>query len=325
MMQDVARQVAERLDLSDVRFLARSKRPTGAYTFSAVDDRNENVVLKIQPLNELRGYAKLQAMSIKLPKEVNRHLPFIKTVRTLEELGITAQSDPLLGPEPLGVIVMERLENLPGNMFDLITEPPLQSARSLSALISDRETLRTIIEKTISSSSHILSRFFSDYGRVHSNLMNDLIERLMLLSTRARRIVNPEGDKNEEFYNLREVIVEIANQWYDNVEAWVKENQDELDLDPKTVNAILGRGLRGMTIAAISSNFTNQLSKRAIPISPGESKAGSLSSLAGIKELRDAIEHLRKAGVYLDDIHGNNIMIRPETGELVLSDLGHFR
>jgi len=25
-----------------------------------------------------------------------------------------------------------------------------------------------------------------------------------------------------------------------------------------------------------------------------------------------------------DDLHGNNIMMRPETGELVLADLGHF-
>jgi len=323
-MRKLSRELADKLDLLDVRYLSRSKRPKGAYTFSAVDDKGENVVLKIQPSSELGGYIRMQRLLPKLPDEVRRHVPVIMKVRTLSELGIKIPDDDVTSSEVLGVIVMERLENLPGNMFDLITEPPLQSAKSLSALISDRETLKMIIEKTIKSSSHILSRFFSDYGSLHRKLMNNLVERLMLLNTRARQIVNPEGDRQEEFYKLREALVEIVNQWYDNVEEWVRDNRDEPGLNQKQANDILGRPLRSMTVAAIRDNFTGQLGKRAVPINPSESLPGSLAGLAGIKEFQNAVESLRKMGIHVDDVHGNNIMVRPETGELVLSDLGHF-
>jgi hypothetical protein len=51
---------------------------------------------------------------------------------------------------------------------------------------------------------------------------------------------------------------------------------------------------------------------------------GPLSRIRGVRELMTAIEDLKSMNINPDDLHGNNIMMRPETGELVLADLGHF-
>jgi hypothetical protein len=301
MMDALASRVARKLDLSDVRFLARSKRPQGAYTFSAVDEENKNVVLKIQPVSELAGYAKMQQLASKLPSEIYRHVPFIKTIRTLDSLRIES-------PEPLGVIVMEGLEQLPGNLFNLITEPPQRSAASLSALLGYPDALRSVAKRSLDSTEKVLSKVISDQGLVRQYL-DDFIDRMVSLSERSKELVDPDGDATEQFYNLREIIEGIAADWFNSLHA-IPEAEV--------------RRLRSNVLSSIRNDFTSALTNRAIPINPGKKSPGALSALPGINNLQRAIEYLRSLGVQLEDVHGNNIMVRPETGELVLSDLGHF-
>ena len=43
-----------------------------------------------------------------------------------------------------------------------------------------------------------------------------------------------------------------------------------------------------------------------------------------ITRVKEAIDALSSYGIYASDLHRENIMIRPSTGELVISDIGHF-
>jgi hypothetical protein len=305
-MEKLSQQLANKLKLSDVRYLSRSKRPQGAYTFSAVDERNDNVVLKIQPRNELGGYLRMQRLASRLPPEVSRHLPIILKVRTLEGLRITLPDDDPISLEELGVILMERLEELPGNMFDLITEPPARSAQSLSALLSDQDALRWTAEKAVHLSLPTINQVMKKFPDMSINVITqDLLERFNRIHEKSKKLVKPLGNDAEEFEKVRNEIALIMDQWLDD-------------------NGINDRGSRQTLSRTVESNFASILTSRAIARNPAKSKPGSLSRLPGIRELQGAMEALQRIGVKLDDVHGNNIMMRPETGELVLADLGHF-
>ena len=74
----------------------------------------------------------------------------------------------------------------------------------------------------------------------------------------------------------------------------------------------------------IMSAITTMLGKRAVPKEPTKDAPGPLGRIKGVRELVGALDDLKSMKISPSDVHGNNIMLRPETGELVLADLGHF-
>ena len=74
----------------------------------------------------------------------------------------------------------------------------------------------------------------------------------------------------------------------------------------------------------IMSSILTFLGRRAVPKEPTKDVAGPLGRIKGIRDLVRALDDLKSMNINPSDVHGNNIMIRPETGELVLADLGHF-
>lgn len=301
----IAKDVANKLSLSDIRYLSKSKRPLGAYTFSAVTDNYENVILKIQPEDELHGYRKAQQVISKLPKSVSRHLPIIYKIRTLDEINVTPPYNDLGKPEKLGVIVMERLEELPGNMFDLITKSPMVSNRSLRSLINDRSAFRLVVDRAIEVSKPSIDRSIS---RSKKNLdVDDERDRLrsMLVSVAYDTAIVNQADEDLTFDILKDSITS-------KIELWGRG----LGINNPNHVFLISQG--------IISTIRGLLSRRAVPIEPTIEKAGALGGILGIKEFVKALDDLKAMRIFPADVHGNNIMLRPETGELVLSDLGHF-
>ena len=74
----------------------------------------------------------------------------------------------------------------------------------------------------------------------------------------------------------------------------------------------------------IMSAMKSILGRRAVPKEPTKETAGPLGRISGVRDLVRALDDLKSMNINPSDVHGNNIMIRPETGELVLADLGHF-
>jgi hypothetical protein len=307
-MEILKDDLAEALNLADVRYLSRSKRMYGAYTFSAVDERNENVVLKVQPLSELEGYRRAQQTIVRLPDRVARHLPMIYKIRTLDELGVRPPADDFGNPEELGVIVMERLEEIPGNMFDLITQPPVKSMHSLESLVRDREAFTAVIDDVVGKTRRAITLAVA--GSPRGGNADEEVERLRRMLVSAAydpEITAPSGGiVISTIDGLRSAIEKKVQLWF------------------RGLGEPARRGKAQSLTMTIMSSISSSLGRRAIPREPMKQSPGPLSRIRGVKELMTAIEDLKSMNINPDDLHGNNIMMRPETGELVLADLGHF-
>lgn len=306
-MEALKEELARALNLADVRYLSRSKRVYGAYTFSAVDERNENVVLKVQPQNELEGYRRAQQTITRLPDRVARHLPVIYKIRTLDELGVRPPIDDFGKPEELGVIVMERLDEIPGNMFDLITQPPIKSMHSLESLVHDREAFGAVIDDAIGKTRRAITSAItgSPRGGDVDNETERLRQMLMSAAYDPEITAPSSGIVVSTIDGIRSAIDRKIQLWFRG----------------------LGESSRGKIQSlsmTIMSSITSSLGRRAIPREPTKQSPGPLSRIKGVRELMAAIEDLKSMNINPDDLHGNNIMMRPETCELVLADLGHF-
>jgi len=306
-MDSLAAEVASKLDLADVRYLSKSKRLYGAYTFSAVDHRNENVILKIQPENELAGYVRAQQIISRLPDRVARHLPMIYKVRTLEEIGVKPPTDEFGTSENLGVIVMERLEELPGNMFDLITQPATKSMRSLESLVRDRQAFNDMIDEAMKKSERSIDSAIKNSARkVDHDEEVERLRRMLRSASYSPEVTDDSGGMMiSAIDGLSSVIWEKVNLWCRNL-------------------GITKPGSIQSLTQMLMSSMSTLLGRRAVPKEPTRDVAGPLGRTKGIRELVKALDDLKSMNIKPSDVHGNNIMIRPETGELVLADLGHF-
>lgn len=306
-IESVAKDVAKEMGLADVRYLSRSKRLYGAYTFSAVDERNENVILKIQPLNEIEGYKRAQQAIARLPDRVARHMPVIYKIRTLEDLGVPPPSDDFGNPEDLGIIVMERLEELPGNMFDLITQPATRSIHSLGSLVSDREAFSAVIDEAMSRSKRAIDAAIASAPRKSDPVEEFSRLKKMLVSASYDPEVTDQGSGI-----MLSAIDGLRSAIGKKVELWCRALGITRPGSIQSLNQM------------IMSSITSLLGRRAVPKEPTKEAPGPLGRIKGVRELVSALEDLKSMNIKPSDVHGNNIMLRPETGELVLADLGHF-
>ena len=295
----IAKDVASILNLVDIRFLARSPRLQGAYTYSAVDRKYRNVILKIQSIDEMGGYSSIQQIRSEVSPATRNHLPIIFIVETLSSLGISNN-------ENLCAIVMERLEELPGNMFELISASPARSKISFNAIIRDRKAFSVIIDKVIKSTNQSIIEVLNSVQRKIDIDVEISLLRNMLISA-SLSIVEPDDSKASSG-----IIQALMREINDKIDLWCKGLgiRDSLEKD------ILKREYEKL--------LKFELSSRAVPKEPLIQKPGALGNIRGIKELISAIDELKSMNIKPQDLHGNNIMLRPETGELVIADLGHF-
>jgi len=295
----IAKDVASVLNLVDIRFLARSPRLQGAYTYSAVDSKYRNVILKIQSTDEIGGYSNVQQIRSEVSPATRNHLPIIFIVKTLKSLGIDDN-------DSLCAIVMERLEELPGNMFELISASPVRSKISFNALIRDRKAFTMIIDNII----ELTRKSIIDVLKVVQRKIDIDVEisrlRNMLISA-SLSIVEPSDSKASS-----SIIQALMSQINNKIDLWCTglDIRDSLEKD--------------ILKSEYEKLLKFKLSSRAVPKEPLIQNPGALGNISGIKELISAIDELKSMNIKPQDLHGNNIMLRPETGELVIADLGHF-
>jgi len=308
-MDMIAQLTGKQLGMADVRFLSKSTRLFGAYTYAAVDKNNENVVMKIQPANELEGYRKARQIISRLPQEIAIHLPTIYKVAMLEDILHTIPDEIMNDAPDLGVIVMERLEELPGNMFDMITSSPKSSDQSLQSFLNDREAFAAIIDDVIAKKIGLITSVINHYSVRKDIDIDSAIEKLRMQIGRSAFTTDRKKDLEQSSFGLFDIFI--------------KQVMEEIDL------WCLGMGIsdksaRNNIARQLSDTIASALGKRAVPKEPKTEKAGPLARTKGIKELINAINKLIEMDIEPSDLHGNNIMIRPDSGELVLADLGHF-
>ena len=80
-------------------------------------------------------------------------------------------------------------------------------------------------------------------------------------------------------------------------------------------------------VREVADDFCETLvnQSRGIPKEPSMGQQfGVMSSSSMLSSLKHAIKYLTDHGIFVSDLHGNNFMLRPESGDIVMADLGHF-
>jgi hypothetical protein len=321
-VERVAQKVAKALGMMEVRYLAKSNRNYGAIAYKAISPNYTNVVIKIAPEHELQGYYMTEAIKQQLPEKIAKHLPRIYKLTNMKKLGIEwPKSLQHEVDRNLGIIVMEELEELPGAIFDLIKAPPQADDFVLEVFLNDHTLLNDFIESVLVSSSvtseiekflnHAKPQFdISDVDEVKSEIKR----MLMLLSNfkyprfepsmfHRADLKKPSRRVSELTPKIEELIFKALKKFDPNIE---KVSDTIKELGSEVANALM-------------------LQRRAIPTEPSMGqKYGIMSGLKMISDLRDAVKYMTDHGIFVSDLHANNLMLRPETMEIVISDLGHF-
>ena len=304
-IEDLAKQVVSRLHLdSRVKFVNKSSRSTGAIAFSVFDNNLKEIILKIQPIDEIGPYKKSMQAVKKMPKNIAVHFPQIYKVGSLSDLKIENPVIINATWENLGFILMEKLDELPGNMFDIIKGQ--KDDQKLKSLISDRNSFTEFIEDILDGNEKSIARIIStSSGKESPEIKMKMLKNYMILAMydkNLRSALETNGFVTEN--EIYAAVVAQAAKWVERIEA---EN-------PKRALSSISSMIKMMI------SFVN---KRPIPKEVGDS-SGPTRKLKGIDRVNDALDNLSKYGIIPSDLHANNIMIRPETGEIVFSDIGHF-
>ena len=318
----VAQKVAKRLGLMEIRYIARSKRDMGALAYSAIGPSYMNVIVKLAPEHELAGYSKIEEIKQTLPPEVAKHFPVVYRLTNLKKLGIEwPKESPYEADVNLGVIVMEPLEEIPQQIFDLIKFAPAADDFVLETFLKDPVLLNDLIEQSLISRevSQSVEKFLStakpDYDLADIEHVKTAIkEQLMLLSNSMYPRFEPSMFQRADLKKVTQRIKLLKPKIDRLVQKALKR------FDP-------GIELISDAVQEIAKDFSETLGNQArgIPKEPSMGQQfGVMSNSSLLTSLKNAIKYMTDHGIFVSDLHGNNFMLRPETGDIVIADLGHF-
>lgn len=318
----VAQKVGKALGMMEIRYLARSKRVYGAYAYKAISPNYMNVIVKISPEHELAGYQKIEEIKQSLPADVAKHFPRIYKITNLKKLGIEwPKADPSDDDRNLGVIVMEALEELPGPVFDLIKQPPAADDFVLEVFLNDTVLLNDFIEKYLITQQvhNVIESFLDDAKPDYTvadieDVKTAIKDRLMLLRNFKYPRFEPSILNRVDFRKPTQRIAALKPQ--------IK----------RLVHQALGRFNPGIemiddTVTTLANEFSDEIvnQDRAIPTEPSMGgRYGVMSGTNMLTSFKRAVKYMTNHGIFVSDLHANNLMLRPESMDIVIADLGHF-
>jgi hypothetical protein len=318
----VAQKVAKRLGLMEVKYVARSKRDMGAIAYSAIGPNYMNVIVKLAPEHELVGYKKIEEIKQTLPTDVAKHFPVIYRLTNLKKLGVEWPKETPYEPDiNLGVIVMERLEEIPQQTFDIIKHPPAADDFVLETFLKDPVLLNDLIEQSLVNSevTQAVENFLNtakpgyDLADVES-VKTAVKEKLMLLTNFMYPRFQPSMFQHSDLKKATQRIKLLKPHAERLVQSALKRFDPGIELisDP---------------VREIANDFCETLvnQSRGIPKEPSMGQQfGVMSNTSMLTSLKKAIKYMTEHGIFVSDLHGNNFMRRAETDDIVIADLGHF-
>ena len=308
--------------MMEVQYLAKSKRDYGAFAYKGISPNYMNVIIKIAPEHELQGYHKIEEMKQTMPESVAKHLPHIYKLTNMKKLGVEWPKEQPNEPERnLGVIVMEILETLPGPIFDLIKSPPAADDFVLETFLNEVILFNDFIEKYLISSQtqQSVESFLNDSkpnydaGDVEA-VKTALKERLMLLRNFKYPRFVPSIVSRVDFKKPTQRIKLLNPQ----IKKLVHQALLRFAPDLEQISDV---------VTALADDFSDELvnNTRAIPTEPSQGgKFGVMSDSKLLADFKRAIKYMVQHGIFVSDLHANNLMVRPETMDIVIADLGHF-
>lgn len=302
----VADDLSEILSLHAPVFIGASSRAEyerGAYAFSASNDAGESVVMKILPESELNPY-----IWITQKKEFSK-LKIMPKVYFASSFKDINYKPPVELSNKFGVVVMEELEEAPKDLLNLLTEDSFDP-NNLRLILNDKKTILNIINICVNTFANILKfeldldRNIEKYRKVEivnnsKNIIFDEVKKLFY----SLDTYNFPDERHDIYLYIRKNLSNI-------VENYIKSIKEFDEIDFYSMNNIIS-SLVSCIDSKLSSTANNSLIQYDL-------------NIPGAKEFYDSLKELESYGVYSNDLHSGNIMIRPATGDIVIADIGHF-
>ena len=293
-MLTVAAEVSEILGVHTPAFLGSSGRDLygrGAYAFSVSNDEGKSRVLKIGLAGELEPYKKIQEKFGDKPPSI---LPVIYQAATFDEIGYEPPPSGLRNS--FGVILMEELVPMPPNMAEFLQNKGGEE-ESFRILKDSGSELAEIINSSAEKNKSFLE-FQLRRTKLSDKEAEDKAKELLITF------------KEEAFFGLKKATrLEIGG------------GEDLYTIIREISAPIFGSYLKKQAVEEVADGFTSILLSK---MADAPADSGYTLNTALGKHLSGALRELEDLGIEPKDLHADNIMLRPETYEIVISDLGHF-
>ena len=353
-MSHVAKEIADILHLSAPAFIGASGRKVmaaGAYAWSVSLPNGDSAVLKICRKEELMPYKRLVSSG----KNISL-LPKVYLAKTFEEFDkiIPGGYKPPPFSEDYAVVLMEELIPAPKDIIDLISDNPIE-INSMRIFASDRENIlrladmlydkdfKTFFEYNYKPQQYNFSesnkenfekfkKSEEEYKNIMSNISVNIKELYyFMLKNFIDDIIKESSDKNiKTLYNFNQnKFIEIATNFYTKNKDKLKnifkdlflfssltyKNKETLD---ETVDLFIKESSQNL-LSILNNDFFDEAGSFFHKASKGSELVSSQKNRFE-KEMKKIIS----MGLVPSDLHDDNIMMRPDTMEIVISDIGHF-
>ena len=297
-MLAVAADLSKKLGVHTPAFLGSSGRDLygrGAYAFSVSKDEGKSLVLKIGLAGELEPYKKILEKFGDKPPSI---LPVIYQAATFDEIGYEPPPSGL--SSKFGVILMEELIPMPPNMAEFLQNRGGEE-ESFRILKDSGSELAEII-----NSSAEKNKSFLEFQLRRTNLSDKEAE------DRAKELLMTF--KEEAFFGLKKATSLVTGG--------INPGGKDLYAIIREISApIFGSYLKKRAVEEVADGFTTILLSK---MAEAPADSGYTLNTALGKHFSGALRELEDLGIEPKDLHADNIMLRPETYEIVISDLGHF-
>lgn len=286
---------------------------------------------------ESPNYAWVAKNRESLPEEVKKYLPKVFSVDRTKS-----------GTD---LIQMEVLTNAPEDVLaDLIVPSASKyepTKRQIDVLLSDIETVRDLVSDAVTEATNVLER--AGFARRRKQMIADKITKKIMKEWQAFYDDSIEavfpGQKKPKFFDpspnwvdpLGKLKSVVSDGLFDIEKIFMSIISIELgDLEKKFKDGELEKMSKRLANHAISEAFSvidYMVQKAPIPLGVAK-KVSSVDThtpetaalFPEAQGLLNAINTLKKKyGFMAQDIHSRNVMARPESGDLVIVDLGLFK
>lgn len=287
--------------------------------YLAQNDEGRQIAIKLTTQEESDEYLRVKQVRNTISDDLKKHLPVVHFVEKLSG-------------RPGGfvnAIGLELLEPLPKQVTGKLFKPAGASADAMQDVLRSEEIIIKILRaaaKNMSTSAAAKEAGrHTDLGKLLSNVESKVLQGKM-----------PEGYSTD---NLRKEVQIRGKDWADKefslkarklavmAGAWMGSFAEELKIPPMTAR-FLSTNMSLMVVQELQSTamgIANPDDPDAPNWGPGifTTLPGG-EKIPGAESLGRALREMAKLGLSWRDLHDKNVMMRPGTRDIVVSDFGNF-
>lgn len=308
-------KVAEKLDLHSPMFVG-----SGAYakSYSVSNSEGHNLILKITGLDDLQPYYDLWRKS----KEYNHSImPKIYFVSSLESLNLEIEEDYQYFVNSLllsyGIILMEELVPLDKNILSLIVNSTVFDSKSLDIFFNNRENFFKLLNDLTSSIYKVMDE--NDFDDKDKKSAVDFILTQGEIFKKDSLSINKEyHTKYEEVsFNKKYAIRDKLELFTDVIILYFERLLLKIYNDKASDKLTSLK----MFINNIITEFKNNIRDILFGLPDYNKSKGNIQPK---QKYIDALNDIVSMGITVSDLHEENVMMRPDTEEIVIADIGSF-